>query len=64
MRVHTSTAFLRAGVPEERAAFIIGHAGGKTMTYGYYAKGDELANLKSYIDEAERVILKDWLDKS
>ena len=61
LRVHTSTAFLRAGVPEERSAFIIGHAGGKTMTYGYYAKGDELSRLKQYVDSAESVIIRDWL---
>jgi len=61
LRVHTSTAFLRAGVPEERSAFIIGHSGGKTMTYGYYAKGDELNQLKEYVDKAEAVILRDWL---
>lgn len=61
LRVHASTAYLRAGVPEERSAFIIGHSGGKTMTYGYYAKGDELSQLKKYVDEAEKVIMRDWL---
>ncbi|MEZ9374506.1 hypothetical protein [Vibrio cyclitrophicus] len=32
-----STAFSRAGVDELTAAFILGHKGGKTMSYGYYA---------------------------
>ena len=61
LRVHTSTAYLRAGVPEERSAFLIGHKGGKTMTYGYYAKGDELAQMKEYVDQAEKIIIRDWL---
>jgi len=32
------------------------------MTYGYYAKGDELKTLKEYIDKAEEVIKRDWLN--
>lgn len=61
LRVHASTAFLRAGIQEHRSAFIVGHEGGKTMTYGYYAKGDELQTLKEYVDRAEEIIQRDWL---
>ncbi len=61
LRVHLSTALLRAGIQEVRSAFIVGHEGGKTMTYGYYAKGDELTTLKEYVDKAEEVIKRDWL---
>lgn len=62
LRVHVSTAMLRAGIQEHHSAFIVGHEGGKTMTYGYYAKGDELKTLKEYIDKAEEVIKRDWLN--
>lgn len=62
LRVHLSTAMLRAGIQEHRSAFIVGHEGGKTMTYGYYAKGDELSTLKEYVDRAEEVIKRDWLN--
>lgn len=62
LRVHVSTALLRAGIQENRSAFIVGHEGGKTMTYGYYAKGDELKTLKEFIDKAEEVIKRDWLN--
>ena len=61
LRVHLSTAMLRAGIQEHRSAFIVGHEGGKTMTYGYYAKGDELKTLKEYVDRAEAIIQRDWL---
>jgi len=60
-RVHMSTAFDRAGVRERTAAFIVGHKGGETMTYGYYAKADELHRLKDAIEKAVSVIKRDWL---
>lgn len=60
-RVHMSTAFDRAGIRERTAAFIVGHKGGETMTYGYYAKADELHRLKEGIEKAVVVIKRDWL---
>lgn len=60
-RVHMSTAYLRAHVDESIAAFIIGHKGGKTMTYGYYAKGEELKVLCKYSEQAAKIIERDWL---
>lgn len=61
-RVHMSTAFDRAGIRERTAAFIVGHKGGETMTYGYYAKADELHRLKEAIERASDVIKRDWLE--
>lgn len=60
-RVHMATAFSRAGIDELTAAFILGHKGGKTMSYGYYAKADELHRLKGAVEKAVTVIKKDWL---
>lgn len=60
-RVHMSTAYQRAGIDEGSAAFAVGHKGGKTMTYGYYAKGDELKVLCEYTELAAKVIERDWL---
>lgn len=60
-RVHMSTAYQRAHVDESIAAFIIGHKGGKTMTYGYYAKGEELTTLCGYAELAADIIARDWL---
>ncbi|MEZ9329469.1 tyrosine-type recombinase/integrase [Vibrio breoganii] len=60
-RVHMSTAFSRAGVDELTAAFILGHKGGKTMSYGYYAKADELQRLKESTEKAVKIIKRDWL---
>ncbi|MGI2178894.1 hypothetical protein [Shewanella frigidimarina] len=56
-----STAFDRAGIRERTAAFIVGHKGGETMTYGYYAKAGELYRLKDAVDKAATVIKQDWL---
>jgi integrase/recombinase XerC len=55
-----ATAFSRAGVDELTAAFILGHKGGKTMSYGYYAKTDELHRLKDALEKAVNVIKQDW----
>ncbi|WP_041416132.1 tyrosine-type recombinase/integrase [Shewanella halifaxensis] len=60
-RVHMATAFSRAGIDELTAAFILGHKGGKTMSYGYYAKADELQRLKEATEKAVVVIKRDWL---
>ena len=60
-RVHMATAFSRAGIDELTAAFILGHKGGKTMSYGYYAKADELDRLKDVVDATTEVIKRDWL---
>ncbi|EGM68817.1 tyrosine-type recombinase/integrase [Shewanella sp. HN-41] len=60
-RVHMATAFSRAGISELTAAFILGHKGGKTMSYGYYAKADELHRLKDAVEAATEVIKRDWL---
>tara|TARA_R110000851_G_scaffold98223_2_gene212661 strand:- start:9679 stop:10179 length:501 start_codon:yes stop_codon:yes gene_type:complete len=60
-RVHMATAFSRAGIDELTAAFILGHKGGKTMFYGYYAKADELHRLKEAIGAAVSVVNRDWL---
>ncbi len=60
-RVHMSTAYQRAGIDESSAAFVVGHKGGKTMTYGYYSKGEELRKLCENAERAAEVIKKDWL---
>lgn len=61
-RVHVSTAYNRANVKETTASFIVGHAGaGKTMTYGYYAKADELNELAVAVEKAALIIKRDWL---
>ncbi len=39
------TAMERAGIAEKIAAQIVGHERGKTMSYGYFSKGHELAQL-------------------
>ena len=60
-RVHMSTAYQRAGIDESSAAFAVGHKGGKTMTYGYYSKGEELRKLCENAEKAAVVIERDWL---
>lgn len=61
-RVHMSTAYSRANVKEQTASFIIGHSGdSKTMTYGYYAKADELKELAEAVEKAALIIKRDWL---
>jgi integrase len=59
-RVHMSTAYQRAGIDESSAAFVIGHKGGKTMTYGYYSKGEELRKHCEFAERAAEVIERDW----
>ncbi|MEZ8602599.1 site-specific integrase [Vibrio splendidus] len=56
-RVMFSTAMQQAGVEELKAAAILGHKRGNTMTYGYYSRGYELEQLKEAYDQCiERVI--------
>ncbi|EGU29632.1 putative integrase [Vibrio ichthyoenteri ATCC 700023] len=56
-RVMFSTAMQQAGVDELKAAAILGHKRGNTMTYGYYSRGYELQQLKEAYDRCvERII--------
>jgi hypothetical protein len=58
-----ATAFSRAGVDELTAVFILGHKGGKSMSYGYYAKADELHRLKDTVEAASTIIKRDRLKR-
>ena len=49
-RVMFSTAMQRANVDELKAAAIVGHKRGNTMTYGYYSDGYTLPQLKEAYD--------------
>ncbi|AEE24690.1 integrase family protein [Glaciecola sp. 4H-3-7+YE-5] len=60
-RAHVSTAYQRAGVNETTAAFIVGHKTGNTMTYGYYARADELVRLAEASELMAKVVERDWL---
>lgn len=56
-RVMFSTAIQRAEVSELKAAAILGHKRGNTMTYGYYSDGYTLVQLKEAYDQCvERII--------
>ncbi|CAK3670295.1 tyrosine-type recombinase/integrase [Vibrio crassostreae] len=56
-RVMFSTAMQQSGVDELKAAAILGHKRGSTMTYAYYSRGYELQQLKEAYDQCvERVI--------
>ncbi|MGR3980098.1 tyrosine-type recombinase/integrase [Pseudoalteromonas sp. 1181_04] len=56
-RVMFSTAMQRAEVSELKAAAILGHKRGITMTYGYYSDGYTLLQLKEAYDQCiERII--------
>lgn len=56
-RVMFSTAMQQAGVDELKAAAILGHKRGNTMTYGYYSRGYDLQQLKEAYDQCvERII--------
>ncbi|HIF9094860.1 TPA: tyrosine-type recombinase/integrase [Photobacterium damselae] len=50
-RVMFSTAMEQAGVDELKAAAIVGHKRGKTMTYLYYSRGYTLPQLKEAYDQ-------------
>jgi hypothetical protein len=56
-----ASAFSRAGIDELTAVIILGHKGGKTMSYGYYAKADELHRLKEAVESAVVLIKRDWI---
>tara|TARA_Y100000588_G_scaffold166416_1_gene180343 strand:+ start:1326 stop:1493 length:168 start_codon:yes stop_codon:yes gene_type:complete len=52
-----STAIQPSGVDKLKAAAILGHKRGNTMTYGYYSRGYELQQLKDACDQCvERII--------
>ncbi len=52
-----ATPMQQAEVDELKAAAILGHKRGNTMTYGYYSKGYELRQLKDAYDKCvERLI--------
>ncbi|NVK23757.1 MAG: tyrosine-type recombinase/integrase [Gammaproteobacteria bacterium] len=55
-RVMFATAMQQAEVEELKAAAIIGHKRGNTMTYGYYSKGYELKQLKEAYDKCVKRI--------
>jgi integrase len=61
LRVHVSTAYQRAGINEFTAASIVGHKTGSTMTYGYYAKADELKALAEVAEQMANIVERDWL---
>lgn len=50
-RVMFATAMQRAEVPELKAAAILGHKRGNTMSYGYYSDGYTLVQLKEAYDQ-------------
>lgn len=50
-RVMFATAMQQAEVSELKAAAILGHKRGNTMTYGYYSRGYELQQLKEAYDQ-------------
>ncbi|GIC78300.1 DUF6538 domain-containing protein [Moritella sp. F3] len=56
-RVMFATAMERGDVHESKAAYIAGHEGGKTMTYGYYSKGFTLPQLKEAYDQCVEHII-------
>lgn len=56
-RVMFATAMQQAGVDELKAAALMGHKRGNTMSYGYYSRGYELQQLKEAYDQGvERII--------
>jgi len=56
-RVMFSTAMQRSGVSELKAAAILGHARGKTMTFRYYSDGYTLPQLKEAYDQCVEHII-------
>jgi integrase len=56
-RVMFSTAMQRSEVIELKAAAILGHARGNTMTYGYYSDGYRLPQLKEAYDQCVEHII-------
>lgn len=52
-----STAMQRSGVIELKAAAILGHARGTTMTFRYYSDGYTLPQLKEAYDQCVAQII-------
>ncbi|MEA3587941.1 tyrosine-type recombinase/integrase [Pseudidiomarina sp. 1APP75-27a] len=61
LRVGFSTALKRCDVHERYAAEILGHKRGETMSYGYYAKENEVHKLASEAAKAFSYIKFAWL---
>ena len=59
-RVHYATAAQRSGVNEYITAELIGHSVAKSMSYGYYSKGHDVAQLKEGFELIEEYILNTW----
>lgn len=55
------TALKRCDVPEYIAAEIVGHERGSTMSYGYYAKDNEIQKLYEHSKKAVEYIKREWL---
>jgi len=51
-RVHMATNLERAGVPEERAVWILGHSRTLSLTYGLYSDGPSLEQLKDDVEKS------------
>lgn len=64
LRVGFSTALKRCDVAERYAAEILGHKRGETMSYGYYAKENEIERLSLETRKAVEYILRNWLTVS
>ena len=56
-RVMFATAMQRSEVPELKAAAILGHKRGNTMSYGYYSDGYTLPQLKEAYDQCIEQII-------
>ena len=61
LRVGFATALKRCDVPERYAAEILGHSRGETMSYGYYAKENEIEKLSGEAQKAVDYISSNWL---
>lgn len=61
LRVGFATALKRCDVPERYAAEILGHSRGETMSYGYYAKENEIEKLSGEAQKAVDYIASNWL---
>ncbi|CAK2048390.1 Integrase [Vibrio crassostreae] len=56
-RVMFATAMQQAGIDELKAAAILGHKRGNTMSYGYYSRGYDLKQLKEAYDQCVKRII-------
>lgn len=55
------TALKRCDIPETITAEIVGHKRGSTMSYGYYAKDNEVQKLSESASKAVNYIRSEWL---